>query len=72
MSLPEYQELSQRCIQERNGTVHYKTIKELEDAVTHSAYAIKEYPLFKEQLRDQCQVIERFKDFKEAFPCNFI
>jgi len=72
MSLQEYRELSCRCINQRNSTAHFANIEALELAVAHSAHAIKLFPDFWTHLPDQCGVIERFEDFKKAFPHNFI
>jgi hypothetical protein len=72
MKLQEYQELSRRCIKQRNSTAHFANIEALELAVGHSAHAIKLFPDFRTHLPDQCGVIERFKHFKKAIPYNFI
>jgi hypothetical protein len=72
LSLREYQELSHRCIILRNSTAHFATIEALEVAVAHSAHAIKIFPDFWTELPDQCGVIERYQNFKKAFPYNFI
>ncbi len=72
MSLREYWELSHRCINQRNSTAHVANIEALELAVAHSAHAIKLFPDFWTHLPDQCGVIERYQDFKKAFPHNFI
>ncbi len=72
LSLREYQELSHRCIILRNSTAHFATIEALEVAVAHSAHAIKIFRDFWTELPDQCGVIERYQNFKKAFPYNFI
>jgi len=46
LSLREYQELSRRCINQRNSTTHFATIEALELVVAHSAHAIKFFPDF--------------------------
>ncbi len=72
MNLKAYQDLSERCIIQRNSIAHFRNIKALEAAVNDSIHAIKRFPQFRKQLPDQCQVIDQFKYFKKAFPCNFI
>jgi hypothetical protein len=46
LSLREYQELSRRCINQKNSTTHFATIETLELTVAHSAHAIKFFPDF--------------------------
>ncbi len=66
MPVEEYRELSRRCILERNATVHFRNIEALECDVAHCAHAIKCFPKLWTDLPDQCVVIERFKDLKNA------
>jgi hypothetical protein len=67
MSLREYQELSCRCINQRNSTTHFANIEALELAVAHSAHAIKLFPDFWTHLPDQCGSLSGSKISKRPF-----